>query len=60
MLLLIRRPGESVFLHDKRTKELVGEVKIIAANSGQVRIGFECPPHISIERDDIKNRREEV
>ena len=59
MLLLTRRQGESVFLTDKRTNEIIGEVKIIAANPGAVRIGFACPSYISIQRDDMKSAKKE-
>ncbi len=59
MLLLTRRQGESVFLTDKRTNEVIGEVKIMSANPGAVRIGFACPSHIAITRDDMKSVKKE-
>ncbi len=55
MLLLTRRINESVYLLDSNTQEVLAEVKIIAINGGLVRIGFECPTHVAIRRDNIKS-----
>lgn len=61
MLVLTRKPGESVFLTDTRTGEPLGEVKFIAYSSnGQLRIGFECPKYIAIIRDNANQLKEEI
>jgi sRNA-binding carbon storage regulator CsrA len=61
MLVLTRRAGESVFMTDTRTGEHLGEVKFIAYSSnGTLRIGFECPKHIAIVRDNANPLKEEA
>ena len=58
MLLLTRRPNESVYLTDTRTGEEIAQVKIISVDGRVVRIGFDCPSSISIVRDDAKPLQE--
>ncbi len=57
MLHLTRRSGESVDLTDNRTGERVGTITLLGiADNGQARIGFDCPAHIRITRDNMKRR----
>jgi carbon storage regulator CsrA len=57
MLILTRRINESVDLIDKRSGERVGTVTILgSAQNGVFRVGFDCPAHVKIERDNIKRR----
>lgn len=61
MLILTRRTSESVDLTDKRTNERLATVTILGkADNSTVRIGFDCPAHIKIERDDIKDKRSDA
>jgi carbon storage regulator CsrA len=61
MLVLTRRAGESVFLTDSNTGQSLGEIKILNVTPGHgVRIGFDCPAHISIVRDDVNEQVKEV
>ena len=61
MLVLTRRPGESAFLTDTRTGEDLGEIKFISLTPHDtLRIGFECPLHISIVRDNANPLKEEI
>ncbi len=50
MLILTRRPGESLSIGDDVT------VTILGTKGNQVRIGVNAPRDKAIERDDIKNR----
>jgi carbon storage regulator CsrA len=45
MLVVTRRPGESVFVGAAR-------MKILAIEGGRVRIGFDAPADLKILRDD--------
>lgn len=57
MLILTRKVSESVDLIDKRSNERLGTIRILGqAANGDVRIGFDCPSHVMIERDDMKRR----
>ena len=59
MLLLTRKEGESVDLHDTRTNEPIATVTVCALlPNGVIRIGFEAPPHVRILRDNAKNKEE--
>jgi carbon storage regulator CsrA len=55
MLVLTRKPGEAVDLHDTRTNQPVGTVTVLAILAGGVvRLGFDAEPHIRILRDNVK------
>jgi sRNA-binding carbon storage regulator CsrA len=57
-LILTRKLGGAVDFTDTRTGELLGTIRILGiAKNGEVRMGFDCPDYICIERDDIKQRR---
>lgn len=58
MLVLTRKINESVDLIDNRTGQRIGTVIILGmASNDTVRVGFDCPSHVRIERDNIKRRR---
>jgi carbon storage regulator CsrA len=57
MLMLTRRPGQSVDLIDQESDTVIATVTLIACLPGnQVRLGFDAPQHIHIVRDDAKRR----
>ena len=59
MLILSRKAGEGVDLHDTRTDRPIGTVIVlgIMAN-GVVRLGFEAEPHVRILRDNVIPNKE--
>lgn len=50
MLILTRKAGESIMIGDDITITLLG------IRGGQIRLGFDAPPEISIHREEIYNR----
>jgi carbon storage regulator len=50
MLILTRRPGESVKIGDDVT------VSILGIKGNQVRIGFNAPREVSVHRQEIYER----
>jgi carbon storage regulator CsrA len=56
MLQLTRRVNEAVELRDTRTGEIIGTVIILGFTRAAVRVGFECPKHIAVVRDNAINR----
>jgi carbon storage regulator len=51
MLILTRRPGESLRIGDDI------EVTVMAVNGSQVRIGINAPRDISVDREEIAERK---
>lgn len=52
MLVLTRKPNESL---------IIGEdikVTILGIRGNQVRIGIEAPPNISVDREEIRERKD--
>jgi len=47
MLILSRRPGESVKIGDEVT------VKVLGIRGVQVRLGFEAPQDVAVHREEI-------
>lgn len=47
MLVLNRRIGETVVIGDEVT------VTVLAATGGQIRLGFDAPPNVSVHREEI-------
>ena len=47
MLILSRRPGESVKIGDEVT------VKVLGIRGVQVRLGFEAPRDVAVHREEI-------
>jgi len=50
MLILTRRPGESVKIGDEVT------VTVLGLKHGQLRLGFTAPPHIIVHREEVYER----
>jgi len=50
MLILTRRPGESVMIGDNIS------VRVIEVKGAQVRIGIEAPKDIAVHREEIYER----
>ncbi len=50
MLILSRRPGESVKIGDEVT------VTVLGLKNGQVRLGFVAPPHVTLHREEVYER----
>ena len=52
MLVLTRKPNESL---------IIGEdikVTILGIRGNQVRIGIEAPPNVSVDREEIRERKD--
>ena len=52
MLVLTRRPGESVKIGDDIT------VTVLGVRGNQLRLGFEAPEHIAIHREEVYLRKQ--
>jgi carbon storage regulator len=50
MLILTRRPGESVKIGDEVT------VTVLGVKGGQVRLGFTAPPNVPVHREEVYER----
>ncbi len=53
MLVLTRRPGESLFIGD----DVI--VTVLGVNGGQVRIGIDAPKDIPVHREEVRERIEQ-
>ncbi|MEJ1960160.1 MAG: carbon storage regulator CsrA [Gammaproteobacteria bacterium] len=51
MLILTRRPAESLYIGDEITVTVLGVV------GNQVRLGIEAPRHIVVDRGEIHERK---
>ncbi|MBV8878133.1 MAG: carbon storage regulator CsrA [Gammaproteobacteria bacterium] len=54
MLILTRRPGESVKIGDEVT------VTVLGISGNQLRLGFSAPRHIAVHREEIYERIQEA
>jgi carbon storage regulator len=52
MLVLTRKPGESVVIGDGVT------VTVVAVEHGRVRLGFNAPKEVPIQRTEVQQRIE--
>ena len=52
MLVLSRKPGERIYIGD----DVV--VSVIASGNGKVRLGVEAPSHISVDREEVRLRKQ--
>ncbi len=52
MLVLTRQAGERIFVGDGIT------ITVVATGSKRVRIGIEAPPGVTIDREEIRCRRQ--
>jgi len=50
MLILTRRPGESVKIGDEIT------VTVLGVRGNQLRLGFTAPQHVSVHREEVYAR----
>ena len=50
MLILTRRPGESVKIGDDVT------VTVLGVKGDQARLGFTAPPHVAVHREEVYDR----
>jgi carbon storage regulator len=50
MLILTRRPGESVKIGDEIT------VTVLGVRGNQLRLGFTAPRHVSVHRKEVYER----
>jgi len=55
MLILTRRPDESVFILDDTNCRKI-EIKFLAVKGSQVRMGIEAPKDIKIYRNEVYDR----
>jgi carbon storage regulator len=53
MLILTRRPGEAVCIGQDIT------VRVLGVKGNQVRFGFDAPKHISVDREEVRERMNE-
>ena len=51
MLVLTRKIGEQIVIAGNIT------ISIVAVGPGRVKIGIEAPPHVSIDRQEIHDRK---
>ena len=51
MLILTRKPSESIIIGDNKVK-----IKILSVKGRQVRLGIEASKDISVHREEIYNR----
>lgn len=56
MLILTRSKGQAVDLKDERTGEVVARVVVCEILHDSIRLGFDAPRHISVLRDNAKQR----
>lgn len=48
MLILTRRPSESIFINDRQIK-----ITILGINNRQVKIGIDAPKAMSVHREEV-------
>jgi len=55
MLVLGARIGERIFVGDGGDGDVT--VMLVQDRSGHIRLGFDAPPEVRIERERVRNRR---
>jgi carbon storage regulator len=50
MLILTRRPGESVKIGDEIT------ITVLGVRGNQLRLGFSAPEHVTVHRQEVYER----
>lgn len=53
MLCLTRRPDEQIVLHNLRTGEVLGRVKVFAVDGDKVKLSFDMPAHVGVDREEV-------
>lgn len=53
MLILTRRAGEAVIITEN--EDVI--MRVISIHKGVVKIAFDAPPHIKIDREEIYERK---
>ena len=54
ILVLTRNPGEKIFINGDEIK-----VTVVDVRGQQVRLGIEAPSTVTIDREEIYNKRQE-
>lgn len=52
MLILSRKPNQSIIIDDDIT------ITVLGVRGNQVRIGIEAPEHVSVDREEIRERKD--
>ena len=53
MLVITRRTGERLYIGD----DIV--ITVLFNSSGQVKLGVEAPPGVRVDREEVRERREQ-
>jgi carbon storage regulator len=53
MLVLTRRVNEGIVIHESI------RIKVLAVQAGKVRLGIAAPPGVSVDRQEVHERRAE-
>ena len=53
MLVLTRKPGEAIFIGDNV------KITVLDISSNQVRIGVDAPREIEVDREEIRQRKDQ-
>lgn len=56
MLVLTRREGETVIIRDKASGLEVGRVKVAWIRGDRIRIGFEFPRSLAVNREEVDQK----
>jgi carbon storage regulator len=59
MLVITRRPNESIVIDCKGTTEMV-EVLVLSMRGRQVRLGIKAPPEVKVHRHEIYQRNQKA
>jgi carbon storage regulator len=53
MLVLSRKRDERIVIHDPATLEILGTLTIVDIRGDKVRLGFDWPPHVTVDRLEV-------
>ncbi len=59
MLVLSRKIRETVVIYCKLTGEEIGRVNVTAIKGDKVRLGFDFPDWIGIDRNELKKKKDD-
>ncbi len=54
MLVLSRKVGQKIVIGDQQI-----EVVVLGVQKGKVRLGFNCPPEVTVHREEVLQRLQE-